>query len=315
MKNKLLCGVIVVLSIILYGEVSLKKETNFSFEEEPNVEKVDEKEKEEVLHTIKVLNPETKEITELNMEDYIIGVVAAEMPVSFELEALKAQAVAARTFAVYKQEHTKTEYDVIKGVQDQAYNTIEEMENKWQENFTENYMKIKSAVNSTKDEILTFQGSVIEAFYFSMSNGYTEKSELVFKEALPYITSVESTWDNDTINNYKVETSFSKEEFCHRLEISCDNIVIENIEKSDANRVLTISINGKTFTGVQVRTLLHLRSTDFDIRLGEPIMITTRGSGHGVGMSQYGANGMAKEGHGYKDILNHYYQNVEILKI
>ncbi len=314
MKNKILCGVVVVLSIILIGVVSFKKETNFSYDEKKE-EKKEESIQENEVYQIKVYNQETDEITTMNMEDYIIGVVAAEMPVSFELEALKAQAVAARTFALYKKEHSNKEYDVVKGVSDQAFNTLEEMQKKWADKFNENFLKIQQAVSETKNEILTYQDQVIESFYFSMSNGYTEKCELVFQQALPYIESVESAWDNKSLNNYEVITQFEKEEFCNKLEINCDEIKIGSIERTDSKRVRKIVINEKEFTGVQIRTLLKLRSTDFDIDIEDKISITTRGSGHGVGMSQYGANGMAKEGYPYEEILEHYYQNIEISKI
>ena len=319
MKNKILIGIIVVLSIGLIIEVSLKKETNFSFSNEENeVEEppIEEKNQEQpTIHLIKVYNPETKEITEMNLEDYIIGVVAAEMPVSFELEALKAQAVTARTFALYKKEHRAMDYDVIIGVADQAYNNIEQMKNKWKDNFETNYEKVKQAVTNTSGEIITYQGKTIEAFYFSMSNGYTENSELVFLESLPYLTSVESYWDNPSLQNYEVSKILTKEEFCTSLTISCQNITIDNINRTNSGRVLTLTIGGQNFKGTEIRTRLNLRSTDFDIQINDNITITTRGYGHGVGMSQYGANGMAKEGKNYLDIINHYYQNIEISKI
>lgn len=316
MKNKILCGVVVVLSLILVGVVSFKKETNFSYDEKKEPEVKDEiisPEKE--IHQIKVYNQEKDEITTMNMEDYIIGVVAAEMPVSFEIEALKAQAVAARTFALYKKEHSNKEYDVVKGVSDQAFNTIDEMKKKWADKFDENFAKIQKAVIETENEILTYQNQVIESFYFSMSNGYTEKCELVFQQDLPYIESVESAWDNKSLNNYEVITTFEKKDFCSKLEINCDEIKINSMERTDSKRIRKIVINDKEFTGVQLRTLLKLRSTDFDIDIEDKISITTRGSGHGVGMSQYGANGMAKEGYPYQEILEHYYQNIEISKI
>lgn len=321
MKNKILCGVIGLLTIALIIEVSFVKETNFSFQEEQKEQEVksnmEEQKKEEPLKqtTIKVYNPETKEIKEMNLEDYIIGVVAAEMPVSFELEALKAQAVTARTFAIYKKEHRAMDYDVIIGVADQAYNNIEQMQNKWKENFQINYDKIKQAVEETLGEIITYEGKTIEAFYFSMSNGHTENSELVFLESLPYLTSVESSWDNPSLQNYEVTKTLTKEEFCTNLGISCQNIMINQINRTNSGRVLTITINNQDFKGTDIRKKLNLRSTDFDIMVNDVINITTRGYGHGVGMSQYGANGMAKEGSNYTDILNHYYQNIEISKI
>lgn len=313
MTNKILCGVIIVLSIVLIGVVSFKSETNFSFEEKDIVE---DNEKEDSKNTIKVLNPASKEILEMDLEEYIIGVVAAEMPASFEMEALKAQAVSARTFAIYKQTHSKEDYDVIIGVSDQAYNSKEDMQKKWQDKYDEYRKKVTEAVKQTKGEILTYQGQVIESFYFAMSNGYTENCELVFQEQLPYIKSVESGWDNESLNNYKVTKSFTKEEFCNLLNIECNEIYITDINRTESNRVNTLKINNTEFKGTNIRKLLTLRSTDFDIEIQEEnVSITTRGSGHGVGMSQYGANGMAKEGSSYQQILSYFYQEIEFSKI
>jgi len=330
LKNKILLSIIILLSITLVLEVSFKSETNFSlYEKEIGTQDSNEqietykKEEKKIEETkdfendriIKVYDPKTKEINEMKLEDYIIGVVAAEMPVSFESEALKAQAVAARTFALYKMEHRNLDYDIIIGVSDQAYNNLDEMHQKWQNNFEQNYNKVKEAVLNTQNEIITYQGKTIESFYFSMSNGYTENCELVFQEQLPYLTSVESNWDNENIKNYEVQKKVSKSEFCQILSINCNNIIISDIKRTEAKRVDTITINDKTLKGVEMRKLLSLRSTDFDIEIGEEVVITTRGFGHGVGMSQYGANGMAKEGKDYQQILKYYYQNIEISKI
>ncbi len=313
MKNKILIVVIIVLSIILMIEVSLKNKTNFSFDLPKNDQ---EKPKEEYIDsTIRVYDPSTTKITNMPLEDYILGVVAAEMPASFEIEALKAQAIAARTFASYKMEHQNLDYDVIIGVADQAYNTIEQMQKKWENAYQENYEKVKNAVNDTRGLVMTYEGKVIESFYFSMSNGQTENCELVFQESLPYLSSVDSSWDNETLNNYQVTKEFSKEEFCELLNISCEEISISDINRTSSGRINTIKINDKLLKGTEVRKKLSLRSTDFDIELMENVKITTRGNGHGVGMSQYGANGMAKEGKTYHEILTHYYQNIEFSKI
>lgn len=311
MKNKILCVVIALLSLILIIEVSLKEKTNFSFEL-PEEKELETKPKEVM---IKVYDPSTSKIEEMELENYIVGVVAAEMPASFEIEALKAQAVAARTFATYKMEHRNLEYDVIIGVSDQAFNTIEQMRAKWQDQFNENYQKISSAVKETQNDIMTYQGRVIESFYFSMSNGQTENCELVFQESLPYLTSVESSWDNETLQNYEVTKEFTKEEFCNLLNISCEEINITDIDRTSSGRINTLKINGQLMKGTEVRTKLTLRSTDFQIHVEDTIKITTKGNGHGVGMSQYGANGMAKEGKNYQEILTHYYQNIEFSKI
>ena len=306
MKNKILLAVVIMLTaILIIVNLSIKKVT------EPIVM---EEGKEPIV--IRLLDESTNEITNINLEDYIIGVVAAEMPASFELEALKAQAVAARTFAMYKKETRNLDYDLIKGVKDQAYKDNKTLLAQWKVNFFTNYLKIRQAVEETQGQVLTYNGEVVNAFYFSMSNGYTENCELVFAQDLPYLNSVSSKWDNESLNNYSYTINFSKEDFCSSLGITCDSVEIQDITRSDSNRVLTITINNQTFKGTEMRSKLGLRSTDFDIVINETgVTITTRGYGHGVGMSQYGANGMAKEGYSYEEIVKYYYQNTEITNL
>ena len=307
MKNKILLAVVLILTIILF--IVTKNVKQIYFEPVPVSDKTKK-------ITVNLLNESDGSIKNVNIEDYIIGVVAAEMPASFEPEALKAQAVAARTYAMYKKETRNLDYDLIIGTKDQAYQTNEELLKKWGVSFFKNYLKVRDAVLATEGEILTYNGQTINAFYFSMSNGYTENVESVFKSDLPYLKSVPSTWDNESIKNYEFTKTISKEDFCKSLEIPCDNIKIENIQKTSSNRVASLTINDKTFLGTKVRSLLGLRSTDFTIEcLDNDIKITTKGYGHGVGMSQYGANGLAKENHNYKEILNYFYQNTEISKI
>ena len=307
MKNKILLAVVLILTIILF--IVTKNVKQIYFEPVPVSDKTKK-------ITVNLLNESDGSIKNVNIEDYIIGVVAAEMPASFEPEALKAQAVAARTYAMYKKETRNLDYDLIIGTKDQAYQTNEELLKKWGISFFKNYLKVRDAVLATEGEILTYNGQTINAFYFSMSNGYTENVESVFKSDLPYLKSVPSTWDNESIKNYEFTKTISKEDFCKSLEIPCDNIKIENIQKTSSNRVASLTINDKTFLGTKVRSLLGLRSTDFTIEcLDNDIKITTKGYGHGVGMSQYGANGMAKENQNYKEILNYFYQNTEISKI
>ena len=306
MRNKILLAVVLMLrAILIIVSLSIKKVT------EPIVM---EEGKEPIV--IRLLDESTNEITNINLEDYIIGVVAAEMPASFELEALKAQAVAARTFAMYKKETRNLDYDLIKGVKDQAYKDNKTLLAQWKVNFFTNYLKIRQAVEETQGQVLTYNGEIINAFYFSMSNGYTENCELVFAQDLPYLNSVSSKWDNESLNNYSYTINFSKEDFCSSLGITCDSVEIQDITRSDSNRVLTITINNLTFKGTEMRSKLGLRSTDFDIVINESgVTITTRGYGHGVGMSQYGANGMAKEGYSYEEIVKYYYQNTEITNL
>ena len=308
MKNKILLSIVIILFLILIVVIHYEHQNNYYFPMPSSVKN------DPNPLTVRLLNEQTNDITTVNMEDYIIGVVSAEMPATFEEEALKAQAVASRTYALYKKQHRNLDYDLIIGTKDQAYKTNEQLLKQWNINFFSKYLKIRKAVLSTKNEILTYDNEPINAFYFSMSNGQTENSELVFSEALPYLKSVPSLWDEQT-QNYETTKTISKEEFCQKLQIDCQEIKIDNIEKSESNRILTININDKQFKGTEIRSLLNLRSTDFNIIVKDDIQITTKGFGHGVGMSQYGANGMAQEGKNYQEILKYYYQNTEISQI
>ena len=144
-----------------------------------------------------------------------------------------------------------------------------------------------------------------------MSNGYTEDSIAVFKEG--NLESVESKWDNATLNNFEVTTEFTTNELKDKLSITEENLNLKILTRSETNRVTKIQVNDKTYTGIEFRKLLTLRSTDFTLeKTNNGYNITTRGYGHGVGMSQYGANGMAKEGYTYDEILKYYYKDTEI---
>ena len=266
--------------------------------------------------TINIKDNKTNEISNLELEEYVIGVVAAEMPASFNIEALKAQAVAARTYAMYKIENNNKNYDVVTDVSDQSYITHEEMKIKWQKDYEKYFEKIKQAVLDTKNLVLKYNNKVIKSYYFSMSNGYTEDVSLVFGEKRNYLKSVESIYENNTLKNFEVEKEFTKEEICEKLEISCDRLEFKNIKRSKTLRVITLEVNEKEISGTTFRKKLGLRSTDFNINISDNLIkITTKGYGHGVGMSQYGANGMAKAGYNYEEILKYFYQNTEISSI
>ena len=298
MKNRNLIIAVIFLSVIAILSSFDKKETVFLNEEK----------------TVTIKNNETKEEKSLELEEYIIGVVAGEMPASFEIEALKAQAIAARSYAMNKINISNETYDLVTDVTNQVYITTDEMKNKWQSEYDYYYEKIKNAVLETQGLVMKYNNEIISAYYFAMSNGSTEDVSLVFGESKDYLQSVDSSWD-ENVKNFTVETNITKEEFCKKLDISCDDIIIKDIKTSETNRVNEITMNNKKFKGTEVRSLLNLRSTDFDIEINESIKITTKGYGHGVGMSQYGANEMAKNGSTYEEILKHYYNNIEISKI
>ncbi len=267
--------------------------------------------------TIKVKKSKTNEIESVPIEEYVIGVVAGEVPASFDLEALKAQAVASRTYALEHKQRSKTNYDVMDNTQNQVYINYEDMKNKWKNNYDENLNKITNAVNSTKGEVLLYDNNLIDAMFFSTSNGYTENSENVFSSKKPYLVSVPSPWDKQESPVFKTTSLISKKEFLFNLGLPDSNeINISDVKTTNTKRVISLNINGKKFKGSEIKSIFKLRSTSFSIEIKEDkVNFIVNGFGHGVGMSQYGANGMAKEGYDYKDILKHYYKNCEIKKI
>ncbi len=266
---------------------------------------------------IRVKDEKTNQIMTIPFEKYIKGVVAGEMPATFELEALKAQAVASRSYAMYQMTATKDkEYDVLNTTANQVYLTDEQLKTNWKENYQEKINKINKAIQETSGEYLTYNNQIVNAMFFSTSVGKTENSEEVFVSKLPYLRSVDSKWDeaspvfNDTY-------TFDLKDFYTKLNLPYnEKLNIEITQKTSTGRIKKLKINNQELNGRDLATKLSLRSNYFTItQNNEKITITTKGFGHGVGMSQYGANGMAKEGYKYDQILKHYYQNTEIKKI
>ena len=265
---------------------------------------------------VRVYNEETKTIKNVPIEEYIVGVVSGEMPVEFEIEALKAQAVAARSYVmVQMQRNVKKDYDVVDTVMNQVYLDKEKLIAVWKDNYTDNINKIKTSVLETKGEYISYNGKVAEALFFSTSPGVTENSEEIFTNKVEYLRSVESKWD-EISPVYTSNTTYTLEEFYNLLSLNYnEELKIQITNKTGTGRVKKIKINGKELTGSYVCSKLKLRSTFFEIiKEGTKIIIKNKGYGHGVGMSQYGAQGMAKEGYNYKDILKHYYTGIEIKK-
>ena len=257
-------------------------------------------------------------VENLDLEEYLVGVVSAEVPVYFEEEALKAQAVAARTYALKQIENNKdNDYDVTTTVSSQVYQTDEELKNKWGENYDKYIRKIKNAVENTKGEYVSYDGDFIYAFFFSTSNGYTEDNKNVFGMELPYLKMVDSSFDKDETSNFEKTISLSKKEFYDKLQINYSDLLkVENINKSESGRIISLDINNNNFKGRTFQKLLSLRSNDFNIiEKQDTIEITTRGFGHGVGLSQYGANALAKQNKSYEEILKYYYQGTELKKL
>ena len=268
--------------------------------------------------TVRVKREATGEIIEVPFEEYVKGVLAGEMPISFEKEALKAQAVATRSYVLKKMEDSKNnDYDVVDTVMNQVYLDDAYLKEAWQDTFDEKNNKLKEVIVETRGEYLTYNGEIVEAFFFSTSTGKTENSGEVFMTQLPYLKSVDSSWDEEVSPVFNDSEEFSVSDFCTKLNIPYnDKISIDVIKTTSTGRIKQIKINEKEFTGNEVTSALELRSTYFTInQVGNNIIIKTKGYGHGVGMSQYGALAMAKKGYTYDEILKYYYQGVEISKL
>ncbi|MFC0525259.1 stage II sporulation protein D [Pontibacillus salicampi] len=265
---------------------------------------------------VSVLRSQTEEVDEVPLELYVARVVASEMPADFELEALKAQALAARTYIVQYLSNDDSS-QVTDTVNHQVYKNDEELRVAWGTDYDWKMSKIEQAVSETKGEIITYQEKPITAAFFSTSNGYTENSEDYWPNKIPYLRSVESPWDAES-PKYVDQQVFTKQQIEDKLEvaITSNQPALSNISKTDSERVSTVTIGGKSFTGREIREALALNSSDFSVKYkNEHIIFTTKGYGHGIGMSQYGANGMAQEGNSYQDIVAHYYKDVKISQI
>jgi stage II sporulation protein D len=275
----------------------------------------------DVNPTIKVWLDGT--MTDMKLEDYLIGVVAAEMPASFEPEALKAQAVAARTYTLYKYDHggcsAHSGADICTDSNHcQAYVTDEEMTKNWGDKKVEYLQKITDAVNSTAGQAIYYDDEEIQVFYFASAGGRTEDSENVYSKALPYLRSVESEGEEGS-SHYYGEVAVSVTDFKKKMEkysagLSFDGVpLIGDITRFESGRVESIKVGNQSFTGREMREVFALNSANFTIdQSSDSLTFHTIGFGHGVGMSQTGANAMAKQGANYIDILTHYFTGVTV---
>ena len=278
--------------------------------------------------TIKLLHQDTKKVEEVNLDEYIACVVSAEMPVSYELEALKAQAVVARTYTIYKITTSKKhdEADICdKSTCCQAWISKKDRLDKWDEDKRiSNWNKILQAVNETAGKIITYERKPINAFFHANSGGKTEVPFYVWGgTGYPYLQVVETSGE-DKYSQYNSETKFTKKEFVEKIKKEHDNFVIdfneknciEIVKRDESDRVVTVKIGNLNLSGVEARTLLELRSANFTVQITEnEILFKVIGYGHGVGMSQTGADSLAKNKKNYEEIIKHFYIGVEITQM
>ncbi len=262
------------------------------------------------------------DLVKMPMEEYLVGVVAAEMPASYETEALKAQAVAARTYTQYKKDHggcsAHPGADICcQSNHCQAYLSPEEMAKNWGSKAAVNTQKIVDAVNTTTGEMIYYEGQEIQVFFHSSAGGRTENCENVYGKALPYLVSVDSEGEESS-SRYYGEVSVSKDDFIKKMTAFSPSIRFDNapligeIKRFDSGRVQSMTVGNETFTGREIREIFALNSTNFTVKDDNGITFSTIGFGHGVGMSQTGANAMAKKGADYTQILTHYFTGVTV---
>ena len=275
--------------------------------------------------TIKLLHKSTGEVEEVPLDTYLCNVVSAEMPADFELEALKAQAVVARTYTIYKIQNKKHDNADICDDSSccQAWISKEDRLARWDEDKREsNWEKIEQCVNETKGKIITYNGAPINAFFHSNSGGTTELPVNVWGGGTeyPYLQVVETAGE-EGYSQYSSEATFTQEEVLEKLKTKYEDITIDFsndddlkiLDYTDSGRVKTVKFGNHELSGTETRSLFGLKSTNFEIiKENENIKFSVKGYGHGVGMSQTGANTLAKEGKSYEDIIKHFYVGVEI---
>ena len=278
---------------------------------------------------IKLLHKQSTQVEEIPLDEYLYGVVSAEMPASFEKEALKAQAIVARTYTIYKIQNAKKheEADICDdSTCCQAWISKEDRLAKWEESARQsNWEKIVDAVDSTKGKIITYEGKPINAFFHSNSGGKTETTVNVWGgSGYPYLQSV-STFGEEAYTQYKSEVTLNKQTFIDKIKEKHNEFEIDFgtqdcikiLEYTDGERVKKIKVGNLELSGVEIRTILGLKSANFEVIMDESDNITfkVKGYGHGVGMSQTGADSMAKQGSNFEEIIKHFYTGVEIQNI
>ncbi len=287
----------------------------------PANQKVEDKSLESAF-SVEVFRSKENTTEDVPVEEYVTRVVASEMPSEFEMEALKAQALAARTYIVrFLISDTDAKLpngaDVTDTVEHQVYKSDEELRTAWGQEYHNKMEKIKTAVAQTQGQIITYNDAPITPAFFSTSNGYTENAEKYWENELPYLKSVESPWDESESPKFYDQKIFTKQQVNEKLGTALGSASPDiKLKRTKSQRVEEMVIESESFSGREVREKLGLQSSDFTVtERNDHFVFTTKGYGHGVGMSQYGANGMAKEGKSYNEIIRYYYKGAEVATV
>lgn len=266
---------------------------------------------------------ESNQVEHVPIEQYVLGVALAELPGSFEPEAVKAQMLAIRTYIVYRLVNNGAgeqaePYEVTNTTADQVYMPLKQVK-QYAIDYPQYYEKFVQALQATEGLIISYEQQPIDALFFSTSNGYTEDAEQLWGKEVAYLQSVESPWDKQVSPNYESAVQFTFSDVYEKLNLKQSRrngkLALTQVIKNDSGRIQSLEVNGASFTGKELREKLGLSSTaitwDID-RKQQTISIVCYGYGHGVGMSQWGADGMAKQGYLADEIVKHYYTDVTI---
>lgn len=268
--------------------------------------------------SFRVLDKESGKITEMSADEYIFGVVAAEMPALYDVEALKAQAVASYTYACYKKDQNgKEDYDITTDfTTDQSFKTETQAIKDWGEKADEYVKKIKEAIKAVSGQTLCYENKPILAVYHAVSSGETYSAKDVWGKEISYLQSVPSEGDK-LASNYTAVLEFSEDKISSiAKEKEDDSPCLSSLKSKSNGLVETVKLYGKEITGSELRSALELPSTNFKFEKKDgKYIFTCLGYGHGVGMSQKGADYLAKQGYTYKQILNHFYKGVKIVEV
>ena len=259
---------------------------------------------------------EDNSVIEMDLEAYVTCVVLREMPADFEVEALKAQSVVARTYTLRRSESNSKHENADVCVNPACCQGFYRKESYIQDGGTDALVqKVEDAVKATRSQVLMYDGALIDATYFSCSGGRTEDAVAVWGADIPYLQSTDSPGEENALR-YMDTVTFSVTEFANLLGLNTNKIMdqlVSDVSYTKGGGVDQITIGGKSFKGTEIRQKLGIRSTAFTLDIkGDSITVTTKGFGHRVGMSQYGADAMALKGSNYQQILSHYYKDVTL---